>query len=567
MTTLNDVPVRWSNDSLMVATMRLMLAVSALAIIYIDPAEPDRYVAATYSALGLYFIYSVILYALARHRRQLQTLQSLAHWGDVGWYTLLITLSSGTNSLFFFGFYFSILVASFHWGFASGVRTTLVSTALFAVVDFTTTPRGPAFELTRFLLRPTYLLVFGYMMAYWGGFEVMLQRRLVLLKDVVTLLTPRAGMERALSMVIEQLSIFYNASCCMLMQSDQSNAVHRRLYAHHHNPEVAEREVPMPDGLERILNMLPAEQAVIYCRGSHRWKWWCPWSRGPFYNVINGNQVMGSPEVNSALPHISERESFVLMPLSSRKTGMIYRLYLTVQQRHAFDVTDMDFLLQVGTHVAPILDNIRLVDQLASDAAEDERRRIARNLHDSVIQPYIGVQMGLIAIRRKLATDNTDVASDLNRLIQLADIGVSELRHYANGLRDGRGEDSDLLPAAQRFATKFAEVTGLTVSIEAETDIHVENRLAAEVFQMIAEGLSNVRRHTNAKQATVRLACPDGYLILQIENESTVRGKPFTPRSISERAAALGGHVRIEWDADNRTVVTVEVPQGAGDVA
>lgn len=74
---------------------------------------------------------------------------------DVGWYTLLIALSSGTNSVFFFGFYFAILVASFRWGFAAGLRVTLASAALFTTVGFVTAPAAPVFQLHRFLPRPT----------------------------------------------------------------------------------------------------------------------------------------------------------------------------------------------------------------------------------------------------------------------------------------------------------------------------------------------------------------------------------------------------------------------------
>src|SRR5205814_1721557 len=137
MPPLAYTPTPWSSGGSMIAAMRLVLASAGLLIIYIDPAEPDRYVAVTYTALVLYVIYSATLYTLALRRSlRLQSVRNLTHWIDVGWYTLLVALSNGTNSIFFFGFYFAILVASFRWGFASGLRVTLVSTALFALVGF-----------------------------------------------------------------------------------------------------------------------------------------------------------------------------------------------------------------------------------------------------------------------------------------------------------------------------------------------------------------------------------------------------------------------------------------------
>jgi signal transduction histidine kinase len=149
----------------------------------------------------------------------------------------------------------------------------------------------------------------------------------------------------------------------------------------------------------------------------------------------------------------------------------------------------------------PTIDNIRLVDRLASDAAEAERRRIARDLHDSVIQPYIGLQMALVAIQKKLATHREAVPEDVERLLALTNAGIADLRHYMGELRENGAHDSGLLPggllsAVQRFTKKFAEATGIVVHVEAETALPVYDRLAAEVFRMVAEGLSNVRRHT-----------------------------------------------------------------------
>jgi len=206
------------------------------------------------------------------------------------------------------------------------------------------------------------------------------------------------------------------------------------------------------------------------------------------------------------------------------------------------------------------LDNIRLVDRLASGAAEEERHRIARDLHDTVIQPYLGLQLGLIALRHQLTNGGTDGKDTLERLIALNNDGVADLRRYVRELRDSNERDGELLPAVRRFGAKFAAATGIAVHVEAETEIHISERLAIETFQMVAEGLSNVRRHTDATRATVGLTCRNRHLTLRIENSGAEQWEPFTPRSISERATALGGRARVERRADNTTVVLVEIP-------
>ena len=114
-------------DLRIVAAMRLILAASALVIIIVDPSEPDRLVALTYTTLSLYTVYSAILYTLTLRRPPLAGLAARwPHWVDVAWYLVFIALSRGTSSIFFFFFFFAILVASFRWGYREGVRVVLV---------------------------------------------------------------------------------------------------------------------------------------------------------------------------------------------------------------------------------------------------------------------------------------------------------------------------------------------------------------------------------------------------------------------------------------------------------
>ena len=147
------------------------------------------------------------------------------------------------------------------------------------------------------------------------------------------------------------------------------------------------------------------------------------------------------------------------------------------------------------------------------------------------------------------------------------------MRRYVWGLRAGEERRDVLLPAIQRFVTRFASVTGIDVIVEARGKIEVNDRLAAELFQIVAEGLSNVRRHALCNEARVEITCEGGKFLLQIKNRrpdesdgpgSGTDGAPretplFSPRSIVERAALLGGETRVFID-DDFTVVAVAIP-------
>jgi signal transduction histidine kinase len=539
-----------------VAVMRLVLAASALIITFVDPAEPSRLVALTYTALSLYTLYSALLYVFTLWLpARIVKVHTWAHWLDVAWYILLISLSNGTSSIFFFGFFFAILVASFRWGFAAGFRVTIISTVLFTVVGLATAPRGIEFELNRSLVRPIYLLTLGYMMAYWGGYEIALKRRMQLLRDVSTLSNPRFGIDRTIGTLLERLRTYYDADTALLVSSTP-NGEYQMRRVDQHDPDGAIRAVPIPSELATQLFALAEDQALIYqCRSR-------PWQlRRVDYavNIVTGERTNDAIEVGENLAATLESEAFISLPLrfGSEPLG---RLYLT-STKTSFDPLDIELLLQVFKSVTPVIDNIRLVDRLASEAADEERQRIARDLHDSVIQPYIGLQMGLAAVKNKHAGGSVAVADDLERLFRLANDGIADLRGYVSGLKQG-GDRSDSLQASiKRFTSKFAQATGINVDFKAKGDFRCNDRLGAEVFQMVAEGLSNIRRHTQAANASVELIRDQGCLLLRVTNEGIcVPAKSFTPRSISERAASLGGQAQVEQLPDNSTAVVVQIP-------
>jgi signal transduction histidine kinase len=222
----------------------------------------------------------------------------------------------------------------------------------------------------------------------------------------------------------------------------------------------------------------------------------------------------------------------------------------------------VDFLFHLLDHTIPLLDNIRLVNRLVSDAAEMERQRIARNLHDSVLQPCVGLRLGLAAAMGKFCLAGTHAGKEIEQVIKLSDAAIADLRRYIDELHHGDTPEGDLLPVLQGFAKQFSAVTGIAVHVEAEGGMCLNDRLAAEVLQMVAEGLSNVRRHTYSTWATVGLVCHDGHLSVQIKNDGTVDKSPipFTPRSIAERAAAIGGQTRVEGTDTGRTVVLIDIP-------
>jgi signal transduction histidine kinase len=545
-----------SLDERLVNVTRFILALAALIIIYADPSEPDRLVNITYAALALYTVYSGLVYVLSLRPRSFLRGTSL-HWIDVAWYLVLISLSSGTNSLFFFFFFFVILVASFRSGYSAGLKVTIVSSILFLTIGYVTTPTP--IEPNRFLLRAVYLATIGYLMAYWGGSEITHKRRLALLKDVSRLSNPRFGVDQTIGSILTKLRDFYDADTCILINTSLVAKEYVLRRVDRRRPELANRAEAVGLEGEQLVLSWPPEWAVTFRRNSN--KLWAKPISCAIYDFLSGERLKASEEKCAWVADLLETNSFVSIPVYQRKT-FTARLYLTSKRRR-FSYADVDFLHQVIEHVMPMIDNVRLVDRLASEASEYERQRISRDIHDSAIQPYIGLKLGLEALCRQVPDDDT-LSAGLAELADKTNSVIKDLRTYVGELRDRSSSDSvnALVSSVQRHARKYGELYDIEVEVKAPSPLNLNDRLAAEVFQIVQEGLSNIKRHTASSTATISMMSRNGDLILEIENESSSLedGRSFTPRSITDRAVALGGRVAVTVNDDRRTIVSVVIP-------
>ena len=527
----------------MVARTRIVLALGALIILRIDPPEPVRSLALTYFSLGLYAVYAAIVCLQAsRFVTWLEYSVRWQHWVDLACFTALIASSSGAQSIFFFGYVFTILVAAFQKGLQAGLAVTLVAALLFGSVGFITTEWG-SFEGNRVSLRLIFLVVLGHMISYWGGFHFALTRRLRLLKDVAAISNPRFGVDRTMANVMRRLRDFYDASACVVLTTPPGSELVTVRRCTAQNPLSAEQPVNVPRATVDALLALDPGEAVIYELPR----------RSPGAAKMPEGRLRRISDTLSA-------STFVSVPWQQpgRTPG---RLYLTSDNRHVFELTDVDLLQQVINQVSPTLDNIRLVDRLATDAAEAERQRIARDLHDSVVQPYIGIRLGLAAIRQK-ALANKEVITDVDHLSEMISLEIDDLRNYLRGLKAPTHSRGAFVDAVARFAARFEDATGIAMSVDVGHAVALNDRLAAETFQMLVEGVSNVRRHTESRAISVRLRAVGQRLRLEIEDRGTA-GRAFAefvPRSIAERAVALGGSASVQPSAEQGSVVTVEIP-------
>jgi signal transduction histidine kinase len=549
----------------MISGIRLVLAAAALGITHIKPTEAHHFAAAAYSVLILYALYSFAFHFLSLKGIELTVLlQYSLPWIDIAFYIALIGLSNGSNSIFFVLFFFCIIEASFRWGFATGIQVTVVSVILFVVVGYAMRPPAPEFDLGRFILRTSSLPVLGYMIAYWGGHELRLKRRLALLKEISALSNPRAGVDQTLGANMERLRAFYGADHCLavLYDADEGPIFLRRATAE--DPESAMRTEPVSAELAKDLLSFGKEEAISFGRPC----WWLPRSWSRCRVSVRGNPESGNHKDDASCRAAAEMlgdSSFLTVPMQCRNRN-IGRLFLGSRKR-SFQEGDLDFLSQAIDNVMPVLDNIMLVDRMAARAAEEERQRIARDIHDRIVQPYIGLQLGITSIHELLELALGDnllpvLKERTSKLQAMAAGGIADLRQYVQRLKYGEGSNGGFVEGLQRFAARFCEATGIEVVVKVGKSFHVNDRLAAEIFPMLTEALSNIRRHTRALRSCIELKTVGERLVALVENETGPEGPPapFVPRSIAERAASLQGTVTVKTLENSNTGVVIEIP-------
>jgi signal transduction histidine kinase len=229
----------------------------------------------------------------------------------------------------------------------------------------------------------------------------------------------------------------------------------------------------------------------------------------------------------------------------------------------AFGADDLRWLHEVMRETLPLLERSDLLEQLQRETAATERERIGRDLHDSAVQPYLGLKYGLEALARQAGRDNP-IGPKIDQLVQMTNEELQTLRDVVSGLRSGDdpANKSASLEALQRQVARFQALYGLKVNIFAPEALHLRGSVAKAVLHMVNEALTNVRRHTSATAVTVLFDVQPSDVVLRLRNDfGAGESAPddFLPRSLTERAAEFGGTVIVSHEP-NFTEISITLP-------
>jgi signal transduction histidine kinase len=537
-------------DSQLVARIRLVLAVSALLVAVVDNTGPGRANVAALLVLSSYA--ATCTAAWVGTQCQLRWARGkLMHRLDAGVCAAMVAAVGQADIFPLVFLFFAIVVASLRYGLDEGARVTLVTVILYCAAAIALPDVAPA----RLFLRGAVLLAFGRAIAQLGERHIQAARRQALLRDLNQAANPRFGIDRTMTAALERMRAFFMADSCIALLEEQDAGRYAIRAVREAGPLVAPAETINAE-LARAMLPEPRTHVLLYVGPWRRWRGMAGTSLshagGP------GRWMQQDEGRLQELADLLEAGSFISAPLIfGRGKG---RIYVTASTRH-LGRSDAMFLARIAAQELRAIDRIDLLDRIASDSAALERKKIALDLHDTAIQSYIGLQLGLVALCKKAAPSNP-LSDDLDKLVAMAADVIVQLRDYAQSACGGPAADEPiLLVALRRQAAQAMASFGVQIRIEIEGRIEFGDRLTAEVLQIVHEGISNVCRHTAAKRATVSLRCSGGLLRIEISNEhGGKQPPPFRPRSISERATALGGSAFVSQGRFNDTIVYVEIP-------
>ena len=240
-------------------------------------------------------------------------------------------------------------------------------------------------------------------------------------------------------------------------------------------------------------------------------------------------------------------------------------------------ITLAALLLVFGSGMALNLRERRLADaklkkltQRVFDAQEEERGRVARELHDGISQILVGVRYALDSARRRLDKGNGDAETPLKQGIDNLGTAISEVRRISRDLRPGALDDLGLGPALKALVEDFAQRTG--VEVEFNTAVF-RNRLDQDakiaLYRIAQEALTNIERHAAASKVGMDLRGHKRGATLRISDNGIgldrtrrQRATGIGLRNMQERVEQLDGQLRILSGASGTsgTVIEVSVP-------
>jgi signal transduction histidine kinase len=277
-----------------------------------------------------------------------------------------------------------------------------------------------------------------------------------------------------------------------------------------------------------------------------------------------------SPDLAGALGH----NCWLAAPL--RRSGVTLGLILAACPDHDRHGENRLFLQQLSEETAVAVENALLFSRVRALSVDEERRRLARELHDGIAQALTHLRLELDFVLRhgNLAPDT--IREEIGRLVRVVERASGDVRSMVVGLRSSTSTDG-LAGSLRSYLLDLKGLGGPDIAFDAQGEVHLSPEVEAEVFRIAQEAVSNVR-HAAASNVRVSLEGVEGVMLLTVDDDGVgvtpdgvpaggnpTRGTGVGLAAMRERAERINGRLSIGERPGGGTRVQLECPmQEAG---
>ena len=565
-----------------IATARLLLLAIGLIAFLFDPTHSTQRVLVFSIAALLYLAHTLAaLFALRARQTATTAFAITVHVIDLVGATALTLPAADLDDPFFPYFFFVLAAAAFRWGFWETVATSAGAVAL-VLADAVAGPQGPMSVLDGSLAmlpsilvtRVAYLAAMGVLLGYIAEETQSLRAESSAIVNLLAQVRIDAGLTRMLDVLAAETVWLFRAGRLMLVVEHVPS---RRLFHWDSFTGWAGSSGGTSGELaaaERATYLVgPADQSFAVDRSLLR--------RGALrLRAINpAGRVVSAVGWEVPAPFLAAH-SFRRLISAPVAFGDEWagRVFIFEPRLVIRTIALAQFLRAILRQVGPAVFNVYLLSRLRSRAGAIERARVARELHDGVIQSLVGVEMQLEALRSADAVRELPAGAELAHLQEVVHDEVLNLRDLMNQMRQPEFDPRELVDYLAQLVDRFGRDNGITARFSSGVeDVTLPRHVCFELVRIVQEALVNIRKHSGATIVVVRFGLHDAHWVVEVDDNG--QGFPFEGRQthaeldgahagpivIKERVRAIGAELDIVSTPGRGARLRVRVPKESSD--
>lgn len=272
------------------------------------------------------------------------------------------------------------------------------------------------------------------------------------------------------------------------------------------------------------------------------------------------------------------------VPIFSRDGSLLGAINVHAPHEGRFSEDDLRFLEHTASLVAGAIENAQLYqiakrkeEALAAlvretiQVQEEERRRVATEIHDGVTQQLVSIWFRVHACQRRLERRSIPQAlEEIEQTKRAIDETLAEARNAIYNLRPATLDDLGLVAALHEFTARFSSESGVEARVVGPDVLRLSPHVETALFRIAQEAMTNVRKHARATSVTVTLERANGMVTLSVADdgagfdvEEYTRTRPKTSFGLAgmrERVELIRGRLTLQSGADHGTTLSVKVP-------